>query len=239
MSPHPPWLHWLETVPSTNSWAIDHPQQLQHGDVVFTPRQTAGRGQFDRVWQAPPGVVTVSFVLDGWSEGKSLGFSLGAGLAIIYGIEDLLKTPNLLQLKWPNDVWHQGRKLAGILCEQRGQRLIVGVGCNRQVDFTAAQISGNPVSLHQISTPPPTDLELVTAFRHYLLEAAALVQDRGLEKLLPALGERDALRGRSLKLAQSDGSIIEGIGAGINGNGRLQIQTGEKIQAFASGQLQL
>jgi BirA family transcriptional regulator, biotin operon repressor / biotin---[acetyl-CoA-carboxylase] ligase len=183
--------------------------------------------------------LTVSFVLDGWFEGKSLGSSLAAGLAIIYGIEDLLKTPNLLQLKWPNDVWYQGRKLAGILCEQRGQRLIVGVGCNRQVDFAAAQISGNPVSLHQIAMPPPTDLELIAAFRHYLLEAAALIQDRGLEKLLPALGERDALRDRSLKLEQSDGQIIEGIGAGIDAAGRLQIRVGDKIQAFASGQLQL
>jgi BirA family transcriptional regulator, biotin operon repressor / biotin---[acetyl-CoA-carboxylase] ligase len=239
MSPHPPWLYWLNTVPSTNSWAIDHSLQLQHGDVVFTPRQTAGRGQFNRVWQAPPGVITVSFVLDGWSGQKSLGFSLAAGLAIIYGLEDLLKTPNVLQLKWPNDVWYQGRKLAGILCEQRGQRLIVGVGCNRQVDFAAAQISGNPVSLHQIVAQPPSELELITAFRHYLLEAAGLVQDRGMEILLPALKERDALGGRSLKLAQSDGSIVVGIGAGIDAAGRLQIQTGEKIQAFASGQLQL
>ena len=62
---NPPWLHWLAQTPSTNSWALAHAAELQHGDVVFTPQQTAGRGQGDRVWYSPPGVLTASFVLDG------------------------------------------------------------------------------------------------------------------------------------------------------------------------------
>jgi BirA family transcriptional regulator, biotin operon repressor / biotin---[acetyl-CoA-carboxylase] ligase len=128
----PAWLHWLDQTPSTNSWSIEHLSQLQHGDVVFTPQQTAGRGQFDRIWHSPPGVLTASFILDGLDPSQQSGLSLAVGLAVIYAIEDLaISCQNCLQLKWPNDIWYDQRKLAGILCEVSKDRLIVGIGCNR------------------------------------------------------------------------------------------------------------
>lgn len=228
------WLHWLETVPSTNSWAMEQGSHLSHGDVVFTPRQTAGRGQFDRSWQSPPGVLTTSIILEGLAPAQQVGFSLIAGLCLIYSLEDLL--PNLasqLQLKWPNDLWYQQRKLAGILCEAKGDRLIVGIGCNLKADFSGIPTShiGHRIDLHQIDPPgflalasQPEDyrIALLTKLRRYLLEATALVQAKGLEPLLPALQQRDGLRGRDLTIELPSGSIA-GQGAGLDALGRLQI----------------
>jgi BirA family transcriptional regulator, biotin operon repressor / biotin---[acetyl-CoA-carboxylase] ligase len=241
----PTWLHWLETVSSTNSWAIERGAQLRHGDVVFTPCQTAGRGQFDRSWQSPPGVLTASFILDGFAPDRQVGFSLAAGLSAIYSIEDLWPAlGSQLQLKWPNDLWYQQRKLAGILCEAKGPRLIVGIGCNLQADFSTidpAQIN-NPISLHQID-PQLADcrLELLAKLRQYLLEAAFLVQNKGLAPLLPELQRRDGLQGRFLQMELPHGTIA-GRGAGIDSLGRLQIalpETPGAVIACATGRVML
>jgi BirA family transcriptional regulator, biotin operon repressor / biotin---[acetyl-CoA-carboxylase] ligase len=240
---YPSWLHWLDQTPSTNSWSIEHLCQLQHGDVVFTPHQTAGRGQFDRVWHSPPGVLTASFILDGLDPNKQSGLSLAVGLAVIYAIEDLIVHQNCLQLKWPNDIWYEQRKLAGILCEISKNRLIVGIGCNLRVDFAATglsdQITGNPLSLHQIYAPIITELALLARLRHYLLETAGILQCQGLEPLLPALRQRDGLWNRSINL-QLPQETIYGTGAGINNLGQLQISTtDQQIQTFAAGRVQL
>jgi BirA family transcriptional regulator, biotin operon repressor / biotin---[acetyl-CoA-carboxylase] ligase len=175
--------------------------QLQHGDVVFTRQQTAGRGQRGRVWTAPPGVITASFVLDCVSVQLS-GLSLAAGLAVIYAVEDLM--PNLtgiMQLKWPNDVLIQDRKVAGVLCEssqtvlaQTSQRVVVGIGLNRWADFTQELIQNLeeptfgspqprpdsrslvlPISLHDVSAVVPEELLLLERMRHYLLQVANLL----------------------------------------------------------------
>jgi BirA family transcriptional regulator, biotin operon repressor / biotin---[acetyl-CoA-carboxylase] ligase len=248
----PCWLHWLESVPSTNSWAIEQGAKLHHGDVVFTPHQTAGRGQFDRLWQSPPGVLTASFILDGMKPERQVGFSLAAGLSTIYAIEDLLPAlQSQLQLKWPNDLWYQQRKLAGILCEAKGHRLIVGIGCNLQADFSAlvpGQV-GNPISLHQIDPQGFQEidrklqdyrLELLAKMRQYLLEAASLVRLKGLVPLLPALQHRDGLQGRSLQIESPPHGLITGQGAGIDYLGRLQIALPTipgVVMALASGRL--
>ncbi len=237
-----PWLHWLDQTPSTNSWAIEHQHILQHGDVVFTPQQTAGRGQFDRVWHSPPGVLTASFVLDGLDPTKHSGLSLAMGLAVIYAIEDLATgCQNNLQLKWPNDICYYQRKLAGILCEFSQERLIVGIGCNLQVDFVAAgvagKISGNPLSLHQIHPNTVDPLALLVKLRHYLLEAAGILQHRGLDLLLPAIQNRDALRDQSIAMELPQ-QTIQGVGAGINILGHLQIRlANQQVQSFAAGRV--
>ncbi len=239
----PSWLHWLDQAPSTNSWSIEHLQKLHHGDVVFTPHQTAGRGQFDRVWHSPLGVLTASFILDGLDPSKQSGLSLAMGLVVIYAIEDLAACSNCLQLKWPNDIWYDQRKLAGILCEVSKDRLIVGIGCNLRVDFAAAglgdRITGNPISLHQIYAPVITELALLERLRHYLLETAGILQYQGLEPLLPALRQRDGLLDRSISLELSQETIY-GTGAGINDLGQLQIRmTNQQIQTFATGRARI
>jgi BirA family transcriptional regulator, biotin operon repressor / biotin---[acetyl-CoA-carboxylase] ligase len=232
----PSWLHWLAETPSTNTWAIDHSPQLHHGDVVFTPKQTAGRGQFDRVWQSPPGALTASFVLDGVS---LTGLSLAVGLAVIYAIEDIIGSGHVLKLKWPNDIWYQQRKLAGILCEVTKQRVIVGIGCNLTVDFSQNKTVANAISLHQIQAMPVNELELLAKFRQYLLETAGILSARGFTALLPALRERDALQNQPIAILSNNQTMI-GIGAGFSPQGHLLLcLPNHQVQSFTSGQVRL
>lgn len=247
----PPWLHWLDRCPSTNTWALDRLPTLQHGDVVFTPQQTAGRGQHGRIWYAPPGGLTASFVLDAIPAAQLPGLSLAAGLAVVYAIEDLLpELQNELRLKWSNDVILDGGKLAGILCEGVTQgatqetKVVVGVGLNRCVGFAQAGIDarsmGNPISLHQVVATVPNQEAILTRLRHYLLETAGLLRSTsGFAALLPTLRQRDWLVGKPIAIQQGQEQIC-GIAAGIDDRGCLLLKLADgTIRAFASGHILL
>ncbi|MCS6814697.1 MAG: biotin--[acetyl-CoA-carboxylase] ligase [Cyanobacteria bacterium] len=247
----PSWLHWLEECASTNTWAIDHAAYLQHGDVVVTQRQTAGRGQQGRTWHSPPGVLTASVVLDHIRPHCLPSFSLAAGLAVIYAVEDLAPdVQGMLRLKWPNDLYVCDRKLAGILCESgwrqpaESRRTIVGIGLNRWVDFTQTGLTtaqlGHPISLHSLTAQVPTELAMLEQIRRYLLQAVGLLAttqaSEPLKPLLPALQERDYLRHQNLSFTTAEGTIV-GQGAGIDATGQLLIRLGDgTVRAFASGQ---
>ncbi|HTL90506.1 MAG TPA: biotin--[acetyl-CoA-carboxylase] ligase [Leptolyngbya sp.] len=228
----PTWLTVLETCESTNTWALQRLSQLQHGDVVFTRNQTAGRGQFDRTWVSLPGTLTASFVLD-LSAAQLSGFSLIAGLAVIDAIETL--SPDLrgrLRLKWTNDVFVDDRKLAGILCESRirGEKaqVIVGIGLNRE---TVPSI-GNPISLRQISDQVPHEQALLEQLRSCLLRLC----DRPFAELLPEIQVRDALFGRAI-VFESAGEKLAGAAAGIDPEGQLLIRLADGIRAYRSGRV--
>lgn len=210
------WLVELDTCASTSSWALEHLDRLEHGKVVFTRRQTAGRGREGRVWLAPPGVLTCSVILDpGSADPRAI--ALAAGLACIHAVSDLL--PGLdesLGIKWPNDVLLRHRKLAGILCEAADGRLVVGIGLNRMADLPET-LAATSLHLHGL---PPDEVELLAGIRGYLLEAVGLVAARGMSALLPQLRARDVLLGRSLTVETRNGSL-DGIGGGIDEHGRL------------------
>jgi BirA family transcriptional regulator, biotin operon repressor / biotin---[acetyl-CoA-carboxylase] ligase len=252
----PGWLHWLDQCPSTNTWALAHLSQLEHGAVLFTRKQTAGRGQRGRTWQAPSGVLTFSMVLEKIPLEQLPGLSLVAGLAVIYALEDLMPVvQERLSIKWPNDVLLEGRKLAGILCESvvnsatAEGKVVVGIGLNRFVDFTHTlselQLSRTAISLHQMANPVPDEFALLQQIRHYLLQTAGLLcvpensvqAGSGLMKLLPSLRQRDALLGRPITVELSD-EKISGEAAGLNDDGFLLLRLPDGTQrAFASGHI--
>ncbi|MBW4654563.1 MAG: biotin--[acetyl-CoA-carboxylase] ligase [Kaiparowitsia implicata GSE-PSE-MK54-09C] len=260
------WLHCLAQCTSTNTWALAHAAQLQHGDVVYTPRQTAGRGQHGRVWYSPPGVLTMSAMLHRVPTASLPGLSLATGLAVIYAVEDLMPAcKGLLRLKWPNDVWIEQRKLAGILCEATSAassplaQVVVGIGINRQVDFAAeldeesllsgtaisgaAMLNVSAISLHQVHVDVPDVRSLLTRVRHYLLQVADMFARTdpahgGLTPLLPDLRRRDALLGQPITVEQGD-TVWSGQAAGIDAHGRLLIQQGDRPIAITTGRIRL
>lgn len=251
----PIWLHWLDSCPSTNTHAHTHAAQLHHGDVVFTRRQTAGRGQQGRTWYSPTGVLTASFVLDNLNPNLLPGLSLAVGLAVIYAIEDLAPDcHDMLRLKWPNDVLINRRKLAGILCEATSgnvlglTRVVVGIGINRCADFDRtgedAGAIDNAVSLHSISNTVPDELSLLTRLRHYLLELADMfsrtdkpASKLGLALMLPELRRRDALVGCNVAIELSSETIL-GQATGIDKQGRLLLRLpDETVRPFTSGRV--
>lgn len=239
----PLWLHWIDSCPSTNTWAKENSDRLNHGDVIFTRHQTAGRGQQGRIWYSSPGVLTASFILD-LPIIQLSGLSLVAGLAVIYAVEELIYLPDILRLKWTNDVLFEQRKLAGILCEtsfnqsDTETRVIVGIGLNRRLEIGEIIDISNAVSLYQISCVPD-EFALLERLRHHLLKVTDILTQSGLTVFLEELGDRDALLNQQVIL-ELPGETVRGQAIGIDNRGRLKLRFSDnKVCAYSSGRVRL
>jgi BirA family transcriptional regulator, biotin operon repressor / biotin---[acetyl-CoA-carboxylase] ligase len=203
------------------------------GTVVTAAEQTAGRGRQGRTWTAPPGkALLYSAVLRPLDE-RHLLLPLAVPLAVCEASEQL--NPGIeCQIKWPNDIWVNERKLAGVLIEAKPQDgwAVIGVGLNLTIapsEFpsglwdTAVSLFGSseggrgarvreelPPSL---PPTPPTAAKVLS--RHLDRWVAA---DR--KETLSAWRERDALHGR--EIAWDGGS---GIADGIEDSGDLVVVT--------------
>jgi BirA family biotin operon repressor/biotin-[acetyl-CoA-carboxylase] ligase len=213
----------LPTVGSTNARARELVAEgAAHGTLVTADEQTAGRGRQGRTWSTPRGVaIAASLIL---REFDAL-LPLRAGLAVadVAGPEALVK--------WPNDVWVGGRKVAGILVEaHNGEWAILGIGVNVAVDPAAlppdaAAVAGtlglDPTMIE------PTLKDLLTALERRLGEESAAT--------LAELRERDALLGQPVRW--QDG---EGIGAGVDDTGALLVQLPDgTTTALSAGEVTL
>ncbi len=244
--PPPSWLIELPTCPSTNDWALTHLNALAHGACIWTQRQTAGRGRNGARWEAPPGVLTASFVLDLVDALDATRLSLAVGLAICHAVDDL--SPGLdLALKWPNDCVIAGRKLAGVLCERPAlaNRVVVGIGLNLDPQWEQDRdalplVMGvcPPISLADAAPqrPPPDATTMLIALRRYLIEACGVLAADAWSTLIPALAARDWLRGRMLTL-DSGGERLRGIASGIDADGRLLLDGDVGRRALSSAHI--
>ena len=129
------------------------------GLVVVADEQTAGRGRQGHQWAAKVGQSVLMSVLLRNVEGDGAGgdtLTLLAGLAAAKALESLLLAGERLQIKWPNDILHEGRKVAGILVERRGGgngNVVIGIGVNVNHaggDFRV-ELAGRAASLLQVS----------------------------------------------------------------------------------------
>ena len=130
-------LNCLDSVDSTNDFALEAARSgAEDGLVVWARRQTRGRGQRERVWQSQPGSsLTFSVVFrPNQQEQTLLGrFTALGALAVTGAIKS--NTGFDAQVKWPNDVLLNGKKICGVLAETdlqsgRANAVVVGIGVN-------------------------------------------------------------------------------------------------------------
>ncbi len=116
----------LDEVDSTNEYAKTIAHEVPEGTVVVAKRQTAGRGRKGRSWTSPEGGLWMSVIMKPPRVDPRLAF-VGA-LAVVDTLADF---GIFSGIKWPNDVWVNGRKISGILVEGKaGEYSILGIGLN-------------------------------------------------------------------------------------------------------------
>src|SRR5579862_4472300 len=132
-------LHYFPRLRSTS----DHAAELRKAGKLYAPsivlcgRQTAGRGRGSNTWWSPGGSIAATFILPIRENIQPQEIPLLAGLAVRQTCAMLAGNPGIV-LKWPNDVLHHGRKLAGLLCERIARVDLVGIGLNVNVEPTEA-----------------------------------------------------------------------------------------------------
>jgi len=193
-----------------------------HGTLVTADEQTAGRGRQGRAWVAPPGsAVLMSLVLR--RSGDLL--PLAAAVAVCEAL------PLAALVKWPNDVWVGGRKVAGILVEGRPLEgwAVLGVGVNVSVVDFPAELRDRATSLR---------LSGLDSSNEEVLGRILAGLDRWLERpdpeVLAAWRSLDALRGTDVRWAAGRGRA-----AGINEAGALLVDTGARVLALDAGEVHL
>jgi len=200
------------------------------GTVVTARKQTDGRGRKGRVWTAPNGkALLYSAILRPLDE-RHLLLPLSVPLAVCAAAEAL--RPGVeCQVKWPNDVWLDGRKLAGILIEAKPQDAwaVIGVGLNLSIEPGEF-----PDDLRQPATSLGAGVTPDQA-RHRLDDALSEWAYAGEEEILGEWRRRDGLRGR--EITWEDGS---GVAAGIDDRGNLVVivPSGDRV-SLGAGEVQL
>jgi BirA family biotin operon repressor/biotin-[acetyl-CoA-carboxylase] ligase len=203
--------------------------------VVTAGEQTAGRGRRGRQWSAPAGqALLCSAILSPLGAEHAL-LPLAVPLAVCEAAESL--APLRCQVKWPNDVWSDERKLAGILIEaQPPAWAVIGIGLNVSIepDEFPADLRQPAVSVgHGVGTEEA--LEVVC---ERLGEWVAADHDR----VLAEFEARDALRGREVRWTGAGGEVETGAGVadGIDERGNLVVLSieGERL-SLGSGEVSL
>jgi BirA family biotin operon repressor/biotin-[acetyl-CoA-carboxylase] ligase len=209
--------------------------------VVTAAEQTAGRGRQGRTWTAPPdSALLYSAVLRPIEPRHSL-LPLAVALAVCETAEAL--RPGIeCQVKWPNDIHLDGRKLAGILIEARPQDswAVLGVGLNLTVAEFPAELRDRAISL--FGSPAVPD-GAVDAIRNSWAEVAAgalsgrlgVWLEADAQAVLGAWRARDALFGREVSWAKG-----RGIADGVDERGFLLVRLagGDRV-ALGAGDVHL
>ncbi len=214
-------VHHLAETASTNLLA----RQGEPGDVWSTDFQTAGRGRLDHVWHAARGsAVMLSAVIDisDVPIERVPTLTIAVGLAVLRTALDFV-TKGQLELKWPNDVWVDKRKIAGILCEQHGGRAIIGIGLNVFEGSFPADLAARATALALWSSRPLTCATVEERLLSHLDQCVTTWKQEGLAAFAAEIEAVDALKGRFVEIRQMDDDPepLKGLCRGIAADGTL------------------
>lgn len=203
------------------------------GTVVTAAEQTSGRGRGGRRWVAPSGAALLYSAILRPLELVHLLLPLAVPLAVCEACESL--APVECRVKWPNDIWVNERKLAGVLIESRPPEwAVIGVGINLSIEAGEfpRELRWPAVSLGAGVTPARMGAALDAALGDWT--------DAPAERVLAEFGARDALAGCEIEWqgGPAEGGR-RGAAEGIDERGNLLVRTADGPVALGSGEVHL
>ena len=228
-------VHYYPIISSTNEWILQNIPSLKKGDLCVAEYQTAGRGRRGRQWLSPfAGQIMFSFYWT-FNPKKSIeGLSLVIGLAIAEVLN--------VQVKWPNDILFNGRKLGGILVEIANHKnsmlnLVIGVGINVSLP-KQTEISQPYAEVCEID--PDVDRQtLLPKLIQHLYTRLNIFEKNGINaEFQQAWRSYNAFSNSEVNVLTEQGAI-SGIEQGIDERGYLKVLCGNKIQMFNGGEVSL
>lgn len=230
---------------STNADLLAQVERLQGPALLLAEKQTAGRGRAGRVWHSAPGA-SLTFSL-AWKFNLSIqqlaGLPLTVGVALAQALAGFGVT---VQLKWPNDLLMNGKKLGGTLIETAVHRsgaatgawAVIGIGLNVAMpDDLAAQID-SPAT----AAPELAQLDrnlLMAALVSSLAEALLLFEQQGFNAFMQRWNALHAYAGQLVVIQDRARILNEGIAVGVDAAGCLLLDTAVGQVAIMAGDVSL
>lgn len=234
----------IPVIDSTNQYLLDRTHELESGAVCIAEYQSQGRGRRGRQWVSPFGAnlyLSMYWRLDA-GMAAAMGLSLVVGVAVVEALEKL--GIDGVKLKWPNDLYHNDKKLAGILVEMSGQaggaaHLVIGMGLNIAMETGTENIDQPWTSLTratQGNLPERNELaiSLIEALRTSLVD----YEQYGMAGFVPRWNRLDNFLGRNVRLIIGPREI-EGEVMGIDEQGAVVLRTEQGIQSYIGGEISL
>ncbi len=227
-------VYLLDTVKSTNSYAFSLAGKHETA-IVIAQNQTHGRGRFRRHWFTDSGSLTFSVLtFPETEEAVPLAqMTQVVGLAVCRAIEDILGLEPLI--RWPNDIIVGGKKVAGILCEQHKDAVVLGIGMNvNQSEFPESLPDAG--SLFLASGKTWEKLELADRILERISGFQEQMQAGETTELLTAIKDRSAILHRRVEIRtlfrRHIGTVVD-----IDAEGRIVLRTTSgRLAIINSGQ---
>jgi BirA family biotin operon repressor/biotin-[acetyl-CoA-carboxylase] ligase len=203
------------------------------GAVAVCEEQTGGRGRLGRTWHAPAGTsILMSVLLRPPPERRAAELALVAGVAGAVVVERA--TGLAAQIKWPNDVMLDRRKVAGVLAELKDGAVVLGIGINvnQRREELPAETKAPAGSLRTVTGRAHDRAPLLADLLLELEQRYDAWRERGLNGIFDDLGARDFLRGRRVTV---DG--VAGTATMITREGRLEVETASGPLLVESGEV--
>jgi BirA family biotin operon repressor/biotin-[acetyl-CoA-carboxylase] ligase len=237
-------VHHFYKIGSTNTAAMSAASDgAPEGSVFFAEEQTAGRGRGAHTWESTRSVgIYCSVVLrPHLPPADVLVMSLAAGLAVHAAIQQV-DSRVTVDLKWPNDVLIEGRKVCGILTEMnaeatRVRHVVVGIGINVNQASFPAELLNEATSLRMITGSVWSRVELTAALLKSLeREYQQLIAGADARSsILRRFAERSSwVCGKEVRVVEN-GSTLEGVTDGLDERGFLRVRGSEGLRTVLSG----
>ena len=213
--------YWSVSVTEeTTSTQIDLASNFEAGKVLVAEYQSSGRGRLDRKFEVPPRKgLTFSFAIDSNKYENNFGWiPLISGLAVARAINNFVGR-ELVEVKWPNDLLIDGKKLAGILSEKNEKGIIVGIGIN--IYQTQDEL---PIK-DAISLSMKVEIDRSELLIAILNELGATLNNIEAEKNI--YRDKCVSIGKQVSATLPSGEVIQDFATGISNEGALLLNTRE------------
>ncbi|UML93954.1 bifunctional biotin--[acetyl-CoA-carboxylase] ligase/biotin operon repressor BirA [Shewanella xiamenensis] len=234
---------YFDEIPSTNGFMLSHTSELKSGDVCVAEYQSAGRGRRGRTWVSPYGHHL--YFSQFWSFPQGMAQAMGLSLVVACSLVEVLKSFGVdnIGVKWPNDIYLNYKKLAGILIEMSGQadsecQLIIGIGVNMAMSEDQGKGIDQPWSDLSSLTDMPNKTNLVIALHKQLKRDIQLFEREGLAAFKTRWQQADLFHGKEVRLLMGE-NHVDGICRGIDEQGAVLLETADGIQAYIGGEISL
>jgi len=242
-------VYYFEEIDSTQNFAQNiAADKIENGTIIIAEKQTAGRGRLDRKWTSPKGGIWFSLIIHPkFDVSSSTLIPILSAVALSKSIKSVLDIET--EVKWPNDITMNGKKVAGVLVDASFQTnsidyLILGIGINFDIDTKKLEkrLTKTPnfygidsLRGKEDKTPPKKLLkEFLLQFEKNLFQL-----DKGEKsKIIKEWTKRAAGIGKKITINTSNGKI-SGISQGIDNDGALKIKTRDEIKKIYVGDVVL
>ncbi|CAQ86312.1 MULTISPECIES: bifunctional biotin--[acetyl-CoA-carboxylase] ligase/biotin operon repressor BirA [Photorhabdus] len=233
----------LPVIDSTNQYLLERLSELKSGDACVAEYQYAGRGRRGRKWVSPFGKNLYLSMYWRLEQGPAaaIGLSLVVGIIIAEVLHRL--GADRIKVKWPNDLYLDDKKLAGILVELMGKtgdaaQVVIGAGINIAMDHKDKEsINQQWINLQQAGIEVDRNklvVEIVLELRKALIQ----FENEGLSSFVSRWFELDNFMDRPVKLIIGNQEVY-GIAKGINQQGALLLDQDGAITPYIGGEISL